>query len=73
LLQVERSHREHVLTATALMHGIITDTNDFIRAEDEDFQAAAFLSRYRDADLLEQIMSQARSRQTMETIRRALT
>jgi nanoRNase/pAp phosphatase (c-di-AMP/oligoRNAs hydrolase) len=73
LLQMERSHREHVLTATALMHGIITDTNDFIRAGDEDFQAAAFLSRYRDADLLEQIMSQARSKPTMETIRQALT
>jgi nanoRNase/pAp phosphatase (c-di-AMP/oligoRNAs hydrolase) len=30
------------------------------------------LSRFRDADLLEQIMRQARSRQTMEIIRRAL-
>ncbi len=73
LLEMEKSRREHVLAATALMHGIITDTNDFIRAGDEDFRAAAFLSRYRDADLLEQIMSQARSKQTMETIRRALT
>jgi len=73
LLQMEKSRKEHVVAATALMHGIITDTNDFIRAGDEDFRAAAFLSRYRDADLLEQIMSQARSKQTMETIRRALT
>jgi nanoRNase/pAp phosphatase (c-di-AMP/oligoRNAs hydrolase) len=73
LLQMEKSRKEHVLTATALMHGIITDTSDFTRAGDEDFRAAAFLSRYRDADLLEQIMSQARSKQTMETIRRALT
>jgi nanoRNase/pAp phosphatase (c-di-AMP/oligoRNAs hydrolase) len=73
LLQMEKSRREHVVAATALMHGIITDTNDFVRAGEEDFQAAAFLSRYRDADLLEQIMSQARSKRTMETIRRALT
>jgi nanoRNase/pAp phosphatase (c-di-AMP/oligoRNAs hydrolase) len=73
LLHMDKSHKEHVLAATALMHGIITDTGDFIRAGDQDFQATAFLSRYRDADLLEQIMSQARSKQTMETIRRALT
>jgi nanoRNase/pAp phosphatase (c-di-AMP/oligoRNAs hydrolase) len=73
LLEMDKSRKEHVLAATALMHGIVTDTGDFIRARGEDFRAAAFLSRYRDADLLEQIMSQARSKQTMETIRRALT
>jgi nanoRNase/pAp phosphatase (c-di-AMP/oligoRNAs hydrolase) len=73
LLQIDKAHKEHVLATTALLHGIITDTNDFVRAGDEDFRAAAFLSRYRDAALLEQIMSQARSKQTMETIRRALT
>jgi nanoRNase/pAp phosphatase (c-di-AMP/oligoRNAs hydrolase) len=73
LLQMDKARKEHVLAATALMHGIITDTSEFVRAGDEDFRAAAFLSRYRDADLLEQIMSQARSKQTMETIRRALT
>jgi nanoRNase/pAp phosphatase (c-di-AMP/oligoRNAs hydrolase) len=54
------------------MHGILTDTAEFIRAGVEDFQAAAFLSQFRDADLLSQIMSQARSKQTMEIIRRAL-
>jgi nanoRNase/pAp phosphatase (c-di-AMP/oligoRNAs hydrolase) len=73
LLQMDKSRKEHVLAATALLHGLITDTNEFIRAGDADFRAAAFLSRYRDADLLEQIISQARSKQTMETIRRALT
>jgi nanoRNase/pAp phosphatase (c-di-AMP/oligoRNAs hydrolase) len=73
LLQMDKARKEHVLAATALLHGLITDTHEFIRAGDEDFQAAAFLSRFRDPDLLEQIMSQARSRQTMETIRRALT
>jgi nanoRNase/pAp phosphatase (c-di-AMP/oligoRNAs hydrolase) len=54
------------------MHGIITDTSGLIRAAPGDLQAAAFLARFRDADLLEQIMSQARAKQTMEVIRQAL-
>jgi nanoRNase/pAp phosphatase (c-di-AMP/oligoRNAs hydrolase) len=54
------------------MHGIITDTSGLIRAAPGDLQAAAFLTRFSDADLLQQIMSQARAKQTMEVIRRAL-
>lgn len=72
MVQMQKSRREHVVAATALTHGILTDTNGFIRAYAEDFHAAAFLSRFRDADVLEQIMTQARSKQTMEVIRRAL-
>lgn len=72
LVELLKSRQEHVIAATALMHGLITDTNGLIRAEPQDFQAAAFLSRFRDADLLDQIMSQARSKQTMEIIRQAL-
>ncbi len=72
LLDLERSRQEDVVLATALMHGILTDTGQFIHAGPEDFQAAAFLSRYRDAELLAQIMSQARPRHTMEVIQRAL-
>lgn len=53
LLQMERSSKEHVVAATALTHGIITKTNGFIRAGEESFRAAAFLSRYLDTDLLE--------------------
>ncbi len=72
LLPLDSSQRDHVIAATALMHGLLTDTNDFIRANAEDFQAAAFLSEFRDAEILAQIMSQARSKQTMDIIRRAL-
>jgi nanoRNase/pAp phosphatase (c-di-AMP/oligoRNAs hydrolase) len=72
LLPMDKARREHTLAATALMHGILTDTHGLIRAGADDFTAAAFLSRYRDADLLEQIMSQARTKQTMETIQKAL-
>ncbi len=72
LLPMDKAERSHVIAATALMHGLLTDTNDFIRADAEDFQAAAFLSQFRDAEPLAQIMSQARSKQTMDIIRRAL-
>jgi nanoRNase/pAp phosphatase (c-di-AMP/oligoRNAs hydrolase) len=72
LLPMDRARREHSLAATALMHGILTDTQGLIRAGADDFTAAAFLTRYRDADLLEQIMSQARTKPTMETIQKAL-
>lgn len=72
LLNLDASIQDHVRIATSLMHGIITDTNGFVHAHPEDFQAASFLSRFKDADLLRQIMRQERSRQTMEITERAL-
>lgn len=72
IIQMDKSRKENVTAATALMHGLMTDTNNFIRASAEDFQAASFLSQYRDADLLEYIMSQARSKRTMEIIHQTL-
>jgi nanoRNase/pAp phosphatase (c-di-AMP/oligoRNAs hydrolase) len=72
LVEMDKGNRDHVMLATALTHGIITDTAGFVRANSEDFHAAAFLSSFKDADLLEQIMTHARSRQTMEVIHKAL-
>lgn len=72
LLRMDKSRRDHVMLATALTHGILSDTNGLVRACPEDFHAAAYLSQFRDADLLETIMNQARSKQTMEVIHRAL-
>jgi nanoRNase/pAp phosphatase (c-di-AMP/oligoRNAs hydrolase) len=72
LVEMNRSNRIDVTVATALMHGLITDTQDFIRANEQDLCAAAFLSKFRDADLLMQIMSQTRSKQMLEVIRLAL-
>ena len=72
IVQMDKSRKEHVMAATALTHGIITDTNGLTRAGPEDFHAAAFLSRFRDPDLLEQIMNQSRPKKTMEVIHRAL-
>jgi nanoRNase/pAp phosphatase (c-di-AMP/oligoRNAs hydrolase) len=72
LVEMSKSRAEHVKVATSLMHGIFADTNGFVRAGPEDLWAAAYLSQFRDADLLEQIMSQSRSKQSMEVIRQAL-
>jgi nanoRNase/pAp phosphatase (c-di-AMP/oligoRNAs hydrolase) len=72
LLAIQKSRKEHVAMATALIHGILTDTLGFIRADAEDFHAAAFLSQFRDPDLLEHIMNQSHSKQVMDIIRRAL-
>ncbi len=72
LLELNTERQEHVRLATALMHGIQTETNGFVGANKEEFQAAAFLSNYYEPDVLAEIMSQARSKAVMEIIRRAL-
>jgi nanoRNase/pAp phosphatase (c-di-AMP/oligoRNAs hydrolase) len=72
LLEMDRTNRQHVMLATALLHGIMTDTGDFSRSLPEDFKAAAYLSRYRDPDLLRNVITQSRSRSVMAVIHRAL-
>ena len=72
VIELDSARRDHVLAATALMHGILSDTGGFIQAGGDDFQAAAYLSRFRDAEMLQQIVSQARSKHTMDIIHRAL-
>ncbi len=72
LFSLQKGRRDHVALATALMHGILTDTEGFIRADIGDLQAAAYLSQFRDPDLLEHIMNQTRSKQVMNIIWRAL-
>jgi nanoRNase/pAp phosphatase (c-di-AMP/oligoRNAs hydrolase) len=70
--KLDKTNSEHVTVATALMHGLLTDTGNFIQANAEDFHAAGYLSQFSDANLLSQIMSQSRSKPTMEIISRAL-
>lgn len=72
LLPMEMSRREHVLLATALMHGIMTDTQSLQQGRPEDFIAAAYLAQYHDPALLAEIMSQQRSKAVMDTVQRAL-
>jgi nanoRNase/pAp phosphatase (c-di-AMP/oligoRNAs hydrolase) len=71
-LELDRANPVHVALATALMHGLMTDTNYFTRAREPDFQAAQFLSRFYNAELLEKIVNQSRSKQLMDLIHRAL-
>jgi nanoRNase/pAp phosphatase (c-di-AMP/oligoRNAs hydrolase) len=72
LLVLDKMKKEHVMVATALMHGIKTDTLGFITAGPEDFIAASYLSAFVDGEILTHITSQARSKQTMEIIQRSL-
>ena len=71
-VKLDKANPDHVTVATALMHGLMTDTGNFVQAGAEDFHAAGFLSQFSDSNLLSQIMSQSRSRPTMEIISRAL-
>lgn len=72
LLEMNREDKKHQIAATALMHGIISDTRNFMAADENDFRAAGFLSQFADTDTLRQIQTQARSKQTMEIIYKAL-
>jgi nanoRNase/pAp phosphatase (c-di-AMP/oligoRNAs hydrolase) len=72
LLPLDRSHPDHVKCATALMHGIRSETNDLIRAKEDEFLAAAYLSHFYDPALLSEILRQQRSSRVMEVIQKAL-
>ncbi|MBF0446902.1 MAG: bifunctional oligoribonuclease/PAP phosphatase NrnA [Magnetococcales bacterium] len=63
---------EHRRLATALMHGIISETGSMISALPLDFTAAALLQPFIDHDLLVEILHQQRSHRVMEVIRLAL-
>ena len=72
LLKLDSNINEHVKCATALMHGLRSDTNRLMQAQEEDFLAAAYLSRYYDAQLLNAVLQSSRSRQVMDVIERSL-
>jgi nanoRNase/pAp phosphatase (c-di-AMP/oligoRNAs hydrolase) len=72
LLTLDSSVGEHVKCATALMHGLRSDTNRLMQAQEEDFLAAAYLSRFYDAQLLNTVLMSSRSKQVMDVIERAL-
>jgi nanoRNase/pAp phosphatase (c-di-AMP/oligoRNAs hydrolase) len=72
LLDLKKSDASHVKLATALIHGIRSETSGLIRARAEELEAASFLSRYADVSLLEDILSVKRSKQVMDVIRLGL-
>jgi len=72
MLELSKTDRNHMKCATALMHGIRSETGELIRAKEEDLLAAAFLANYHDANLLAEIVNQARSKKVMDIIHEAL-
>jgi len=72
LLQFNTSNNTHIKCATALMHGVRSDTNQLKQAGEADFIAAGYLSRFCDAQLLNSVLCSARSRRVMDVIERAL-
>ena len=72
LLELDTSDIQHVKCATALMHGLRSDTNSLMHAQDEDFQAAGYLSRFYDSQLLNAVLQASRSKRVMDVIERAL-
>jgi nanoRNase/pAp phosphatase (c-di-AMP/oligoRNAs hydrolase) len=72
LLKLDSSLSEHVKCATALMHGLRSDTNRLMQAQEEDFLAAAYLSRFYDPQLLNAVLQASRSKRVMDVIERSL-
>ncbi len=72
LLDLDRSSSKHVKCATALMHGLRSDTGQLMQAAEADFMAAAYLSQYCDAQLLSAILQASRSKRAMDVIERSL-
>jgi nanoRNase/pAp phosphatase (c-di-AMP/oligoRNAs hydrolase) len=72
LLDLNKSDAQHVRLATALMHGIRSETSGLVRARVEEMEAATFLTRFTDHAMLEDILSVKRSKSVMDVIRQAL-
>ncbi len=72
LLSLNSSNPTHIKCATALMHGLRSDTNGLLQAQEAELMAAAYLSRFYDSQLLNSVLQSARSRRVMDVIERSL-
>src|SRR5262249_54779213 len=72
LLTLDNSNTEHARLATALMHGLRSDTGGLIRATDADLRAAAYLSPFIDRPMLADILSMKKSHKVMDVVKAAL-
>ena len=72
LVTLDRSNSTHVKCATALMHGLRSDTSNLMHAAEADFAAAAYLSNFYDPQLLAAILQASRSKRVMDVIERSL-
>ena len=72
LLELNKGDAQHVRLATALVHGIRSETSGLVRAREEEMEACTFLTPLIDHSLLEDILSVKRAKQVMDVIRQAL-
>lgn len=72
LMRLEPANDQHERLATALMHGLHSETDGFVRARPPEYRAAAYLSRFADADLLEKVLCVQKSRGTLRVLEEAL-
>jgi nanoRNase/pAp phosphatase (c-di-AMP/oligoRNAs hydrolase) len=72
LVRLDTRNERHVRLCTALMHGLHSETDGFVRARPPEYRAAAFLSSYMDPDLLERVLCVKKSRGTLRVIEAAL-
>jgi nanoRNase/pAp phosphatase (c-di-AMP/oligoRNAs hydrolase) len=72
ILRLDAGDESHVRLATALMHGLHSETDGFVRARPPEYQAAAYLSRVMDPDLLERVLCVQKSHATLRVIEEAL-
>jgi nanoRNase/pAp phosphatase (c-di-AMP/oligoRNAs hydrolase) len=72
LLELQTSDVDHIRLATALLHGIRSETGNLIRAGRADFRAASYLADLVDQDTLSAILAHQRSHNTMDVIQAAL-
>jgi nanoRNase/pAp phosphatase (c-di-AMP/oligoRNAs hydrolase) len=72
ILKLDAENEAHVRLATALMHGLHSETDGFVRARPPEYQAAAYLSRFMDSDQLEKVLCVQKSHATLRVIEKAL-
>jgi nanoRNase/pAp phosphatase (c-di-AMP/oligoRNAs hydrolase) len=72
LLNLDQNNSDHSRLATALMHGLRTDTGGLIKAREQDLLAAAYLAPFVDRMLLEDILSVKKSHKVMDVVKAAL-
>jgi len=70
--QLDVADPQHVQLATALMHGLHSETDGFLHAGRAEFEAAGFLAPFIEHDLLERVMCVQKSRGTMDAIQSSL-
>jgi nanoRNase/pAp phosphatase (c-di-AMP/oligoRNAs hydrolase) len=72
LTPLDQDQEDDRRVATALMHGLATDTDDFSLGRAVDFRASAYLSDIADRDLLSDLSRRLIAPSAMDTIARAL-